>query len=103
MELPAFDPSPDASVWEAKPLDLVVRDEVEAPLGDAHDLRINRAHVGHGTRGVSQRDRGRPATTAVRRIPRGESANFHALAATNVGRERGKFAGTGQTAPSVAG
>ena len=42
-------------MWEAKLLDLAVGDEMEAPLGDAHDLRINRAHGGHRTHGVSQR------------------------------------------------
>ena len=84
MELPAFDPLPDASVWEAKPLDLVVRDEVEAPLGDAHDLRINRAHVGHGTSAGCHNTPRTAGHHAVRAPHMADPRTFRA-GATNVG------------------
>ena len=54
VQLPGLDAAADGSSGEAEPLELVIGDEVEAPLGDAHDVRINRAHARHRTeRGVT--------------------------------------------------
>jgi len=47
-----FETATDRSVGEAEPLDLVIRDEVQAPLGDAHDVDVLRAHAAEPTWGV---------------------------------------------------
>ncbi len=38
MQSTVLEPTANPSIRQAEPLDLVIRGEMEAPLGDAHDV-----------------------------------------------------------------